>query len=308
MEIVAPCHSAECSRVALLAGADAVYCSGKRFHAREFCDFGCTLEELKAVRDVCSRADRKYYLVFNAFPSELEWQECVDTLGVLMKTSPDAVIVSSIGLIRWAKNYYDVPIIVSVLAGTWDEATVQAMSELGASAVTISRGAQIRAAEGHANVPLKAVAHGNSCSLLDGTCRLGSFLGGVCGRLTRQCKPRLWGENIATNPCRREYRDRNAGRRVIFQRFPIQFCALSLIPKWTAYGVKSLKINGRTNIPDWIGKVVGVYREAVDSFLESPSGWEVKSEWNEALRSLVPTQRLEIMPDPIWELSLHEHH
>lgn len=308
MEIVAPVSSMECTRAALRAGADAVYCSGKRFHAREFCDVGCTLDELKLIREVCSRADREYFLVFNAFPSELDWQECVDVLDALMTSSPNAVIISSIGLIRWVKNHYDVPVIVSVLAGTWDEATVEALSALGASAVTISRGAQIGVAEGYVNVPMKAVAHGNSCSLLDGTCRLGSFLGGVSGRLTRQCRPRLGGGSTATNPCRQKYSERDTGRRIIFQRFPIQFCALSLIPRWNACGVKSLKINGRTNTPDWIRKVVEVYREAVDSYLESPLGWEVKSEWLEALRSLVPTERLETMPDPIWELSLHEHH
>ncbi len=308
IELVAPAYSEESAVRALDAGADAVYCSGERFHAREFCNVGCSLADLTTINEFCVGTGKKYYLVFNAFPSELDWQECVDYLDILMTTSPDVVIVASMGLISWIKEHYSVPITASVLSGTWDQETVQALSELGASAVTISRGAQIGGAQTHANVPLKAVAHGNSCSLLDGTCRLGSYFGGVRGRLTRQCKPMECHEERISNPCRRNYRDFATGRQVLLQHFPVEFCALPLIPKWAALGVTSLKINGRTKSSDWIGKVVSVYRQAVDSYIESPSEWEIKSEWVETLRSLVSTRRLEAMPDPILELSLHEHH
>lgn len=309
MEIVAPTHSLECTLAAISAGADAVYCSGEIYHAREFFDVGCSIAELNAIRDLCSRMNAKYYLVFNAFPSELDWQECVKMLSSLLATFPDEVIVSSLGLIRWIRQQSDIPVVASVLSGTWDIESVMSLSKIGASAVTISRGARILASQENSHMPpLKAVAHGNLCSLVDGTCRLGSYLNGIRGRLTRQCKPHLIdGMTSTTNPCRRKYYDYANGHKVFFQRFPVQFSALSLIPKWSSCGVRAFKINGRTNSPDWIQKVVGVYREAIDSFLESPSTWKIKPQWTETLKLLVPTGKMETMPDPILELTLHEH-
>jgi len=83
---------------------------------------------------------------------------------------------------------------------------------------------------------------------------------------------------------------------------------LSLLPKWVAAGVTSIKINGRTKPVEWTVEVTRVYREAIDYYQESPGTWRVRPEWLRVLGELVPEGgNLDVMPDPLVEVVSDVH-
>ena len=51
-------------------------------------------------------------------------------------------------------------------------------------------------------------------------------------------------------------------------------------------GVASCKIDGRARSADYGAMVTGIYREAIDSYVEDPDGYEVRPQWMEELTSV----------------------
>ena len=58
------------------------------------------------------------------------------------------------------------------------------------------------------------------------------------------------------------------------------------IPELMESGVASFKIEGRARSPDYSAMVTGVYRQAIDSYIEDPLNYNVKDEWIEELGSV----------------------
>ena len=63
-------------------------------------------------------------------------------------------------------------------------------------------------------------------------------------------------------------------------------CMIEYIPELMKSGVASFKIEGRARSPDYGAMVVGIYREAIDSYQKDPSNYVVKNEWMDELTSV----------------------
>ena len=51
-------------------------------------------------------------------------------------------------------------------------------------------------------------------------------------------------------------------------------------------GVASFKIEGRARSPDYGAMVTGIYRQAIDDYIDNPLNYKVKDEWMEELTSV----------------------
>jgi putative protease len=60
-------------------------------------------------------------------------------------------------------------------------------------------------------------------------------------------------------------------------------CMIQFIPEMINAGVSSLKIEGRMKGINYVASAVKVYREAIDSYYESPAEYSIKDEWIEEL-------------------------
>ena len=67
---------------------------------------------------------------------------------------------------------------------------------------------------------------------------------------------------------------------------PKDMCMIEYIPELMESGVSSFKIEGRARSPDYGAMVTGIYRQAIDSYNENPSEYEVKDEWMDELTSV----------------------
>ena len=99
----------------------------------------------------------------------------------------------------------------------------------------------------------------------------------------------LFGEKASANrgkclhPCRRSYTVKDdIGNKLKLENKTIMsakdLCALPFIEKIKKAGVKSIKIEGRNKEPEYVSRVVGVYRKALDKKLSEK---EVKQGLNE---------------------------
>lgn len=61
---------------------------------------------------------------------------------------------------------------------------------------------------------------------------------------------------------------------------------IEYIPELMKSGVASFKLEGRARSPDYGAMVTGIYRQAIDSFVEDPVNYKVKDEWMEELGSV----------------------
>ena len=95
---------------------------------------------------------------------------------------------------------------------------------------------------------------------------------------------------MCTHPCRWKYalvEETRAG-----QYMPIaeddqgtyifnskDLCMIEHIPAMINSGVSALKIEGRMKGINYLATVVKVYREAIDRYIQNPSGYHMRSEW-----------------------------
>ncbi|MEE1134618.1 MAG: U32 family peptidase, partial [Methanobrevibacter sp.] len=67
---------------------------------------------------------------------------------------------------------------------------------------------------------------------------------------------------------------------------PKYMCMIEYIPELIKSGVASFKIEGRARSPDYGAMVTGVYREAIDSYMDDPLNYEVNPKWMDELGSV----------------------
>ena len=99
-ELLVPCGNMENLKVAIHAGADAVYLGGKKFGARAFAHNFDNEEMIEAIK-LCHLYGVKIYVTVNTMTFESEFDEVCEYLTFLHKNGVDAVIVQDIGLIKW---------------------------------------------------------------------------------------------------------------------------------------------------------------------------------------------------------------
>ncbi|MEN8142637.1 MAG: U32 family peptidase, partial [Thermodesulfobacteriota bacterium] len=104
MELLAPAGTLEAFEVAVEAGADAVYIGAPFFNARELARH-FSMAEVAAMIDHGRRQGVKVYMAMNSLVREDEIPRAVETLAVLEKLAPDALIIQDLGLYHLVAKY-----------------------------------------------------------------------------------------------------------------------------------------------------------------------------------------------------------
>ena len=63
-------------------------------------------------------------------------------------------------------------------------------------------------------------------------------------------------------------------------------CMIEFIPELIKSGVTTFSIEGNMKSDDYVGKVVKVYRKAIDEFIKNPEGWKFDKTWLEELQNI----------------------
>jgi len=286
IELLAPAGNLEKLEIAIHYGADAVYLAGKDYSLRNLSE-NFTLEELENALLFARKSGVKVYVACNIFSRNSEQKAISDYLKSLAKISPDAVIIADPGILEEARKVMPgMPIHLSTQANTTNYKAALFWKKQGVARINAARELSLKEIEEIAqfgNVEVEVFVHGAMCISYSGRCLLSNFMENRDSNRGECCQPCRFRYSVVeeTRPGRyMPIAEDNRGTYIFNSK---DLCMIRYIPEMINAGVSSLKIEGRMKGINYVASAVKVYREAIDSYYESPEEYSVKDEWVEEL-------------------------
>ncbi|HEU5360188.1 MAG TPA: U32 family peptidase [Candidatus Deferrimicrobiaceae bacterium] len=256
-ELLAPAGSVESYFAAVSAGADAVYLGLQRFNARERAE-NFSLAELCRILPHAQKRGIRVYLAMNTVLTEADLPEAISLLHQVAPLSPDALIVTDLGLMRILRDHFpQMAFHVSTQTGCASVFAAEAFAALGAERVILERHldfSEVRRIVSTARVGVEIFVHGAMCYSFSGKCFFSSFLGGKSGN-----------RGACVQPCRRLY-GHPGGEEAVFSTHDLSL--IDLLPELVPLGFAAFKIEGRMRSAEYVSGVVSAYRRALDRIRE----------------------------------------
>ena len=249
-ELLAPAGSMDALRAAIAGGADAVYFGGGAFNARLRAQ-NFTSEDTKAAIALCHAHGVKAYMTFNTLVTDRELPAFLDAAREAYLQGVDALIVADLGaasLLRRALP--ELPLHASTQCSAHSTAGVLALVRHGFCRIVPARELpkdEIARLVRECDAEIEVFVHGALCVSHSGQCLFSSLVGGRSGN-----------RGVCAQPCRLP--DAKGSYPLSLK----DLCLAREIPFFIEAGVHSLKIEGRLKSPDYVYRVVSVYRRLLD--------------------------------------------
>ena len=249
-ELLAPAGSMDALRAAIAGGADAVYFGGGAFNARLRAQ-NFTDDDVREAITLCHAHGVKAYMTFNTLITDRELPDFLAAVRTAYQCGADALIVADLGaadLLRQALP--DLPLHASTQCSAHSTAGVKALEARGFCRVVPARELpreEIARLVRECDAEIEVFIHGALCVSHSGQCLFSSLVGGRSGN-----------RGVCAQPCRLPDAKGN---------YPLSLkdlCLAREIPFFIQTGVRSLKIEGRLKSPDYVYRVVSVYRRLLD--------------------------------------------
>ena len=252
-ELLAPVGSKDHLKVAINAGASAVYLSGKNYGARKFAD-NFTLDEIEEAIDTAHMHNVRVYVTVNTIIKESELENVMNYLSKLYSMGADAVLVQDLGLIELInKHLPNLKVHASTQLTCENQLKLNYLEGKGVKRVVLPR--EMRKEEIKnlkTDMELEIFVHGALCYSYSGQCLMSSFKGGRSGN-----------RGTCAQPCRQKYRISGIKR----EDYYLSPCDLSLyehLREIAEANIRSIKIEGRMRSKEYLAIVVSNYRKALN--------------------------------------------
>jgi len=261
-ELLAPVGDFTNLKIAIDAGADAVYFGLKEFSLRANAK-NFELKDLDKISQICKPKKIKKYLTMNSIIYNNEIPK-VEKILKKIKGKINAVICWDLSVIQLCKKH-KIPFHISTQASVSNYESAKFYKKLGAERIVLARELnlkQIKEIRKKVNIELETFIHGAMCISVSGRCFMSQHLFNSSAN-RGQC----------IHPCRREYiiTDTQQGKQLKVQNNHIlsakDLCTLPFIEKLKSAGITCFKIEGRNRDPRYIDTVVRIYRKAIDKKL-----------------------------------------
>lgn len=271
IELLAPASSLEVGRVALSAGADAVYIGAPQFGARRAASVS-----LPDIATLCREAHyygAKVYVALNTILTDEELPVAVSLAHQLYEIGADALIVQDMGLLR--QELPPIPLHASTQCHNNSLAKLQMMETLGFEQIVLPREwstADMAAIKGQVGVRLEAFIHGALCVSYSGRCFI-----------SEACDGRSANRGACAQYCRMSYDlEDAAGKKIRTNQHLLSLRDLNrteIIEEMLDAGISSLKIEGRLKGADYVRNVTAHYRRLLDKIIAHRPEEYVRSSW-----------------------------
>ncbi|HIP18784.1 MAG TPA: U32 family peptidase [Sulfurovum sp.] len=274
VELLAPAGNLEKMKIALNYGADAVYGSTSTFSLRirsgkEF-DMDSYAEGIKYAHE----RDKKVYATVNSFPFNSQIQLYKNHIAKIAELKPDALIVSSPGVVKLAAEIApDIPIHLSTQANVMNALDAQVYYDLGVKRIIVAREISLKDCEAIKKVipdlELEVFVHGSMCFAYSGRCLISALQTGRVpnrGSCANDCRfpYEIYAHNPESGTTFRLEEESEVGTYIMNAK---DMNMASHIDEIMDSGViDSLKIEGRTKSPYYAGVVTKAYRHAIDDY------------------------------------------
>ncbi len=267
-ELMAPAGDWTMLRTAVKNGADAVYFGLDKLNMRaKAANF--KIDELPEIVSYCKEHNIKTYLTLNTIVFEEELSELEYIVIAAKKNNVNAVICSDLAVADLCfKN--QMRFCISTQSSISNSLAADVYKRMGAFRIVLARECsleEIKKIRAKTDLEIEAFIHGAMCIAVSGRCFMSHHLFG---------KSANRGECV--QPCRREYEvyDPSVDKSLMlgedYVMSPKDLCTIEFIDQLIESGIDSFKIEGRKRSPEYVAKVVSVYRRAIDLYFSEKDG------------------------------------
>jgi putative protease len=274
-ELMSPAGDWTMLSTSINAGANAVYFGVDKLNMRaKAANF--TIDELPQIAEICKSKNVKTYLTLNTIVFEEEIDELDKIISAAKSAGIDRIICWDLAAAQICKKY-EMPFCISTQASVSNSLSAALYKQLGAVRIVLARECslkEIKRIRANTDMEIEAFIHGAMCIAVSGRCFMSHHLFGPSANR---------GECI--QPCRREYEviDTITGKPMIIGEDYVlsakDLCTVEFIDKLIEAGIDSFKIEGRKRSPEYVAKVVSVYRRAIDLYYELKLTEEIKKQF-----------------------------
>ena len=250
-EILLPVGNPESLYAAIEAKADAIYLGIGDLNARRTAK-NFKLEHYSTIRSLTRKNKIKLYITLNILFKNKEISTVIDTLMLLSKDPPDAVIIQDIGLLSLIKKYFPkLCVHASTQMGIHNTLGLQYVKLKGIARAVLAREITLTELEAMCKVQgieKELFIFGSLCYCLSGYCLFSSYLGGMSGN-----------RGLCKQPCRRVYKVQNKS----YYLFNLKdLSLLEHIKEIQKLDIASMKVEGRKKTAEYVYNV-GTYLKAI---------------------------------------------
>lgn len=280
LELLAPARDAATGRIAVLAGADAVYIGAPAFGARA--SAGNSVSDIAALVRFAHRYRARVYVTMNTILFDNELAEARALAWQLYGAGVDALIVQDMAYLMM-----DLPPIALHASTQCDIRTPQKarlLAQAGFSQLVLPREftiGEISEARKAAGVSVEVFVHGALCVSYSGDCQAG------CIAMDRSAN-----RGVCPQMCRLPYRLTNSeGNDIAPERHYLSLrdlCQIDNLEKLIEAGATSFKIEGRLKDARYVANVTAAYSRRLNSIVESSDGRYVRSSCGDCRYAFTP--------------------
>jgi O2-independent ubiquinone biosynthesis protein UbiU len=319
-ELVCPAGSLRALKLAVDAGADAVYLGLRNAtNARNFAGLNFDDAQVREGVAYAHARGRKVLMALNTYARADDtgpWTAAIDSAAAL---GADALIVADIGVMAYARTVHpSLRLHLSVQASaTTHEAIAFYREHYGIRRAVLPRVltlSQVGQVLRHTDAEIEVFGFGSLCVMVEGRCALSSYATGQSPNNAGVCSPPSavrWQESGDAVEARlngllidrygphepRGYPTLCKGRfdvngvRDYAIEEPTSLNTLALLPELIGLGVRAIKIEGRQRSPAYVEQVTRVWRQAIDAAAAAPARFRVEPRWTAELGHLAEGQQ-----------------
>ena len=272
-ELLAPVGNFTNIKVAIDAGADAVYFGLQEFNMRSSAR-NFKVSDIPKIRDICGKA--KMYLTLNSIIYNEELKK-LEKVFKKVKGKVDAIICWDLSVINLCRKY-KIPFHISTQASVSNVEAAKFYKKLGAERIVLARELNLKQIKKISKViDVETFVHGAMCLAISGRCIMSQFLfnrsanRGKCIHPCRRSYVVKNSEPVQASHAKCVIRDKQEGYELEVQNDKVlsakDLCTLPFIEKLKKAGIVSFKIEGRNRDPRYVDTIVRVYRKALDKKL-----------------------------------------
>ena len=261
LELLAPARDLNSAKMAVLAGADAVYIGGPQFSARFAA--GNSWQDIWDIVRFAHQYYVKVYLPVNTIFFDNEAESVKETIDKAYKLGVDALIIQDMGIMEM-----DLPpmqIFASTQNHNYDIEQIKFLEKAGFSRVILARECdleRIKKIKKETNIELESFVHGALCVSFSGRCYFSEAL-----------YQRSANRGQCMQACRLLFSLIDADSKELVQdKFLLSLKDLNLsasLKDLIDAGVTSFKIEGRLKNEIYVGNVVAKYRHELDKLINA---------------------------------------
>ena len=274
MEIMAPAGNFECLHAAIQGGANSVYFGIGRLNMRSHSANNFAAEDLKEVCRICRENGVRSYLTLNITLYNEDLEDMRQALRLAAEAGIDAVIVSDMAAIAYARSL-GLEVHISTQLSISNSESLRFYAQF-ADVVVLARELTLFQVKEIKRI----IDEEHICGPSGKPVRIELFChGALCMAVSGKCYLSLHEYNASANRgscyqvCRRGYEvtDLETGSQLVVDNkyimSPRDLCTIEFMDRIIDAGVTVFKIEGRARSSEYVKTVTQAYREAADAVL-----------------------------------------